>query len=80
MASLSKALLMYHMNDLCIELQKRYECVVDLVEKNTTEIWDYEANLDDFNVSGFQNVSFTSSSSTDFAKLGINPKSLLSQI
>ena len=58
------------MNDLCVALQNKYEVVIDLIEKNVGLIWDYETNLDDFNVSGFQNASLMSASSTDFTKLG----------
>jgi hypothetical protein len=41
--SLSKALLLFNMNDLCVELQSKYEQVVDLVEAEKNEIWDYSA-------------------------------------
>jgi two-component SAPR family response regulator len=39
--SLSKALLLFNMNELCVELQAKYEQVVDLVEGDKNEIWDY---------------------------------------
>ena len=41
-ANLSKALLLFNMNDLCVQIQSKYELLMDLIEKNISLIWDYD--------------------------------------
>lgn len=59
------------MNDICIELQNKYEVLMDLIEGSTAMIWDYEMkSLDE---TDNQTYSFTvkPASTTEFIKLGI---------
>lgn len=66
-AGLSKTLLLFNMNELCIEVQNRYETLMDLLENSTTVIWDYDL----MNPEEKANLSFGTikTSSTEFTKL-----------
>lgn len=70
LASLSKALLLFNMNDLCVQIQTKYEVLMDLIEKNINLIWDYDLSENGSD----QGNSFINQSSTkchtDFSKLG----------
>jgi hypothetical protein len=59
------------MNELCVNLQNKYESLIDLIEKNTSEIWNYPIeNNESFNLS-YQNQSFIDKVVTEFNKLEI---------
>ncbi len=68
--SLSKALLLFNMNDLCVDLQNEYEQIVDLVEAEKNEIWDYpptnseETTLEAYRLS-------LKANQTEFSKLDV---------
>ena len=57
------------MNELCVQIQNKYEFLMDLIEKHINTIWDYDMSTDSNN----NNYSFMSSSTrnnTDYSKLG----------
>lgn len=62
-------MVLYNFNDLCFEIQEKYETVIDLIEKHTSEIWNYPVeNQDDLN--NISNYSTGVKCETEFAKLG----------
>lgn len=66
-SNLSKSLLLFNMNDLCIQIQTNYEKLMDLIEKNINQIWDYEYSTDN---NSLQNSFTVTKCQTDFSKLG----------
>jgi len=74
-SSLSKTLLLYNMNDLCHELQKRYEIIMDLLEKSVNEIWNYPTAADEANKNNsflYQSFqSYDNTVQTEFSKLDV---------
>jgi hypothetical protein len=57
------------MNELCIDLQTKYEILMDSIDKNISNIWDYDKKS--LNESRNINYSFNSNNiSTDLSKLG----------
>ena len=58
-ASMSKALLYFNMNDMCIQLQNKYELIMDTIEKDISQIWNYNSET-----GGINKIP------TDFIKLG----------
>ena len=71
LASISKALLLFNMNDLCEQIQTKYEVLMDNIEKSINLIWDYDltVNSSDQQVNSFINSASTKCH-TDFSKLG----------
>ncbi|RNA26145.1 elongator complex 1 [Brachionus plicatilis] len=67
--SLSKSLLLFNLNDLCVQLQGNYEKAIDLIEKMATQIWNYQAqnDTDNFSFQTFQQNILADL--TDFSKL-----------
>ena len=62
------------MGELCIELQSRYEVLMDMIEKNTTQVWNYEMKgLDEVVNQSFSlknsNAAAPKILSTEFIKL-----------
>ena len=71
LACLSKALLLFNMNDLCVQIQTKYEVLMENIEKSINLIWDYDLTeiSSDQKVNSFFNSAFTKCH-TDFSKLG----------
>lgn len=71
--SLSKCLLLFNLNELCVELQNKYEELVDLIEKYTNDIWNYPSNNETEQSTrvyyGIQS-GLSTAVPTDFSKLG----------
>lgn len=60
------------MNDLCIELQNKYDKLIDLIEKSTGRIWNYPVSSEDVKqtIESYQAHSLQLNI-TDYTKLGI---------
>jgi hypothetical protein len=59
------------MGELCIELQKRYEFLMDLIDNNTGNIWNYDLNNSDEASPSFSFNAPPKQLPTEFAKLDI---------
>lgn len=60
---------MFNMNELCIELQIKYESIIDLIEREKSTIWNYPSQPDESATNRFNLIS-NDSIKTDFSKLG----------
>lgn len=49
--SISKSLLLYNLNDLCVQLQDKYEQTIDLFENMSAQIWNYPVQNESENFS-----------------------------
>ena len=69
--SLSKALLLFNLNDLCVELQNSYESLTDLFEGKSNQIWNYpvQNENDTFSFQTYQQNLMANL--TDFSKLEV---------
>ena len=59
------------MNELCVSLQGKYEEVIDLIERERNEIWDFPTTNEEANKINF--VTYQSSlleNKTEFNRLG----------
>lgn len=69
--NLSKSLLLFNLNDLCVQLQDNYENVIDLMEKMSSQIWNYPVE-DETEHFSFQKMQQNIMASiTEFNKLEI---------
>jgi hypothetical protein len=68
--SLSQALLLFNMNDLCLQLQRKYDLLMKGIERVIKEVWDYQVKSDEFNTSIENETTMCSISNTEFSKLG----------
>ena len=68
--------MLYNLNELCVKLQRKYDTILDLIEKSAREIWNF-AHLptkhDDDEEQTFAK-ELTDSCSTDYSKLGMFDK------
>lgn len=59
------------MNDLCVEIQKKYEMVVDFIENNKHLIWNYPVEDQENKLNReFAQTNSLLANLTDFSKLG----------
>jgi hypothetical protein len=59
------------MNELCVTLQNKYESLIDLIEKNTSEIWNYPTENNESLSVSYLNQSLIDKVVTEFNKLDI---------
>jgi hypothetical protein len=57
--NLSKALLVFNLNDLCIQLQGKYEQVIDLIDREKNEIWNWVVSVQSANSDSNEHTRIT---------------------